>query len=144
MVDVNRLYGTWRLLSFTRRVVATGETTAVFGRSPRGVLSYSRDGRMSAILAKEERPRPADMALAKAEERIQLFDSMGAYAGTFTVDGDTVTHHVDISWNENWTGTDQVRKVRLEGDRLYIASNPQPDGTDGQIVVGELVWEKIK
>jgi len=138
------LYGTWRLLSFKLRVVATGATTQTFGMSPSGFLSYSRDGRMNAILVRDIRPRPADMARATAEERIELFDTMGAYAGTFTVDGDTVTHHVDISWNENWTGTDQVRKVRLEGDKLYISSDPAPSGIDGEMVAGELVWERVK
>lgn len=143
-LDVEKLYGTWKLVSFTQRIVATGETIDVFGRSPSGFLSYSRDGRMNAILVKDKRPRPADMAQATTEDKAQLFSSMYAYAGTFTVDGKTVTHHVDISWNENWTGTHQVRNVRLEGDRLYISTNPQSNGIDGKIVVGELVWEKVK
>ena len=143
-VDVKALYGTWKLVSFTQRVVATGQTTDVFGKAPSGFLSYSPDGRMNAILVKETRPRRADMAQATTEERAQLFNSMYAYAGTFTVDGNTVTHHVDISWNENWTGTHQVRNIRLEGNKLYIATNPQANGIDGTIMVAELVWEKVK
>jgi hypothetical protein len=138
------LYGTWRLLSFTQRYVATGEKIDVFGKTPRGFLSYSRDGRMSAILVKDGRPKPADMAKLTAEERAELLNTMYAYAGTFSSDGKTVTHHVDISWNENWTGTDQVRNIRLEGGKLYISTNPQPNGIDGRIIVGELVWEKVK
>jgi hypothetical protein len=138
------LYGTWRLLSFTQRVVATGEKTAVFGKTPRGFLSYSRDGRMSAILVKDGRPKPADMAKLTGEGRAELFNTMYAYAGTFTFDGKTVTHHVDISWNENWTGTSQVRNIRLEGGKLYISTNPQPNGIDDRIIVGELVWEKVR
>ena len=143
-LDVEKLYGTWKLVSFTQRYVATGETIDVFGKDPSGFLSYSRDGRMSAILVKDRRPRPADMAQTTTQDKAQLFGSMYAYAGTFTVDGNTVTHHVDISWNENWTGTHQVRNVRLEGDRLYISTNPQSNGIDGRIIVGELVWEKVK
>ena len=143
-LDVESLYGTWKLVSFAQRVVATGKTTDIFGSSPSGFLSYSRDGRMNAILVKDKRPRPVDMANATSEERAQLFSSMYAYAGTFTVDGDTVTHHVDISWNENWTGTDQLRNVRLEGDRLHISTNPQSSGLDEKIVVAELVWERVK
>jgi len=138
------LYGTWKLVSFTQRFVATGETIDVFGRNPKGFLSYSRDGRMNAILVKDVRPKQADMAQATTEDKVQLFSSMYAYAGTFTVDGNTVTHHVDISWNENWTGTDQVRNVRLDGDRLYISTDPQSNGIDGRIIVAELVWEKVK
>ena len=138
------LYGTWKLVSFTQRFVATGETIDVFGRNPKGFLSYSRDGRMNAILVKDVRPKQADMAQATTEDKVQLFSSMYAYAGTFTVDGNTVTHHVDISWNENWTGTDQVRNVRLDGDRLHISTDPQSNGIDGRIIVAELVWEKVK
>ena len=138
------LYGTWRLLSFTQRVVATGEKSDVFGKAPHGFLSYGRDGRMSAILAKDGRPKPTDMAKLTGEERTELFNTVIAYAGTFTFDGKTVTHHVDISWNENWTGTDQVRNIRLEGGRLYISTNPQPSGIDGKVMVAELIWEKVK
>ena len=143
-LDVAKLYGTWRLVSFTQRSVATGETVEVFGHSPTGFLSYSRDGRMNAILVKDKRPKLVDMAQATTDDKAQLFSSMYAYAGTFTVDGSTVTHHVDISWNENWTGTNQVRNVRLEGDRLYISTNPQSNGIDGKVMVAELVWEKVK
>ena len=91
------LYGTWKLVSFTQRVAATGETTEIFGSSPSGFLSYSRDGRMNAILVKDKRPRPVDMANVTSEERAELFSSMYAYAGTFTVDGDTVTHIMSTS-----------------------------------------------
>ena len=143
-LDVERLYGTWKLVSFTQRYVATGEMVDVFGKSPSGFLSYSRDGRMNAILVKDKRPSLADMAQATTQDKAELFSSMYAYAGTFTVEGNTVTHNVDISWNQNWTGTHQVRNVRLDGDKLYISTNPQSNGIDGRIMVAELVWERVK
>ena len=127
-LDIEKLYGTWKLVSFTQRVVATGMTTEIFGSSPRGFLSYSRDGRMNAILVKDKRPRPADMAHATSEDRAQLFSSMYAYAGTFTVDGNTVTHHVDISWNENWTGSDQFATSDLKATSSI--SPPTPNRAD--------------
>jgi hypothetical protein len=138
------LYGTWRLLSFTQRVVATGETSEAFGRSPRGFLNYGRDGRMYGILVRDDRPRPKDMSTVTTEQRAELLNTMISYAGSFTVDGNTVTHHVDISWNENWTGTNQVRHIALRGEKLYITTDPQPSGIDGRMVVAELVWEKVR
>jgi len=143
-LDVEKLYGTWKILSFTQHFVATDETIEVFGKNPTGFLSYTRNGRMNAILVSDTRPRPADMAQATTEDKAQLLTSMYAYAGTFTVDGNTVIHLIDVSWNENWTGTKQVRNVRLEDDRLYISTNPQSNGFDGKIIVGELVWERVK
>lgn len=142
--STEELYGTWRLLSVTGREEATGKTTDLIGKSPRGFLSYGRDGRMFAILTGSGRPKPTELKKVTDGQRAELFNTMVAYAGTFTVSGSTVTHHVDISWNENWTGTDQVRHVRIEGGKLHITSNPQPSGTDGRIVVAKLVWERVR
>jgi hypothetical protein len=47
-------------------------------------------------------------------------------------------------WSRTWTGAHQVRNVRLYGDKLYISTNPQSNGIDGRIIVGELVWERVK
>jgi hypothetical protein len=142
--EVEELYGTWRLVSFTRQVVTTGEKTDIFGKAPRGFLSYSRDGRMYAILVREERPKPADLANMTDQERTELFKTLIAYGGTFKFDGKAVTHQVDISWNENWTGTAQVRNARLEGRLLYITTNPQPSSMDGKPAISVLTWEKIQ
>src|SRR5712671_1062976 len=50
---------------------------------------------------------------------------VNASSGRYTVEGEKVVHHVDVSWNESWTGTDQVRFFKLEGDRLTITTAPQ-------------------
>jgi hypothetical protein len=99
---------------------------------------------MYAILVKDERPKPTDLAKMKDEERVELFKTVIAYGGTFTFDGKTVTHHIDISWNENWTGSAQVRNVRLEGRKLYISTNPLPGPIDGKPSIGVLIWEKVE
>lgn len=143
-VGSEELYGTWRLVSFTSQDVATGVKTDTFGKAPRGFLSYGRDGRMSALLVKGERPKPTDLAKVTNEERVELFKTMIAYAGTFSVEGNIVTHHVDISWNENWTGTSQVRNIKLVGRKLYITTNSQPSVRDGKPVIGVLEWEKVR
>ena len=138
------LYGTWRLVSFTGQDVATGVKTDTFGKAPRGFLSYGRDGRMSALLVKDERPKPTNLAKVTNEERAELFKTMIAYAGTYSVDGNVVTHQVDISWNANWTGTSQVRNIKLAGRKLYITTNPQPSVIDGKPIIGVLEWEKVQ
>jgi len=142
-MDIEQLYGTWRLLSFTRIVAATGERTQAFGKRPSGYLTYTRDGRMIALLVKEGRTKLADLSKATDQQRVELFNTVIAYAGTFTVDGDRVTHHVDVSWNETWTGSEQVRNISLEGRKLFIRSDPQASGFDGRQVLAELEWEKL-
>jgi len=116
----------------------------MLGHAPHGFLSYGRDGRMYAILARASRRRPADPENIAAGEAVELFNSLVSYAGTFTIHGNTVIHHVDISWNESWTGTDQVRHFTMEGDRLSISTDPAANGVDGEMIVWEVEWQKVR
>ena len=142
--QVEELYGTWRLVSWTRELVDTGERSDMLGKAPHGFLAYGRDGRMMGMIVRENRPKPADLAKLTDPERAELFKSMIAYGGTFKVEGSRVVHNVDISWNENWTGTAQVRNFRIEGRRLTISTEPQLSGIDGKRNIAVLVWEKIQ
>ena len=139
----NPLLGTWKLKSYMREVAATGERYNERGEHPSGYLSYSADGRMYAIITWDNRITPHDV-VPTDQERIKLFGSMISYAGTYTLDAEKVVHHVDISWNQNWTGTDQVRFYKLEGNTLTITSALAKNFTDGREGRSILVWERLK
>jgi hypothetical protein len=138
----NPLLGTWKLKSFVREVAATGERYNERGEHPNGYLGYAADGRMYAIITWDNRANPHDV-VATNEERIKLYGTMISYAGTYTVDAEKVIHHVDISWNQAWTGTDQVRFYKLEGNTLTITSAPALNPTDGRQGRSILLWEKL-
>jgi hypothetical protein len=141
--QVEQLYGTWRLVSWIREVVGTGERSEIFGKAPYGFLTYGRDGRMSAMIVRENRPKPLNYAKLTDQERIALFTSTIAYGGTFTVEGSRVVHHVDISWNEAWTDTIQVRHFHIDGRTLTIRTDPAASPIDGQQATAMLIWEKV-
>jgi hypothetical protein len=139
----NPVLGTWKLKSFVREVAATGEKYNQMGEYPSGYLSYSADGRMYAIGTADNRVKPLE-ANPTDEQRVKLHLTMFAYAGTYTVEGEKVVHHVDISWNQAWTGTELVRFYKLDGNILTIVTAPNKspvDGREGRVVV---VWEKVK
>jgi Lipocalin-like domain len=141
--DDGPLIGTWKLKQFVREVAGTGERYDQLGPHPEGVISYSKDGRMSVLLLAGDRVKPSG-DVPTSQEKVALFETMIAYAGTFTVDGGKIVHHVDLSWNGARAGTDQVRFYSLQGDILTIktAANKSPiDGRDG---IGILVFEKVK
>jgi hypothetical protein len=137
------LYGTWRLVSCTQTVIATGETIHLFGKAPSGFIQYGRDGRMMVLIVHEERPTPADLATMTDQERAELFRTMVAYSGTYTCDGKTVTHHVDISWNQVWTGTDLLRNITFDGRKAIFTTPPGPRSQDGKVAISVLTWEKL-
>ena len=138
----NPLVGTWKLKSYVREVAATGERYNERGEHPNGYLSYSADGRMYAIITWENRITPREV-VPTDEERIKLFSTMISYAGTYTFDAEKVVHHVDTSWNQNWTGTDQVRFYKLDGNTLTITSALSRNFTDGREGRSILMWEKL-
>jgi hypothetical protein len=137
------ILGTWKLQSLVFEVSATGQRSSPFGDHPDGYLSYSADGRMYAIGVVEDRPKPRDL-VPTDEEKVELQGSMFAYAGTYTADGEKVVHHVDISWNQSWTGTDLVRFYKLDGNTLTITTARAQSAIDGEEGEFILVWEKVQ
>ena len=95
------------------------------------------------MLLNSDRKKPAEM-VASTSEAEALFRSMAAYAGTYMIKGNQVIHRPDVSWNETWTGSDQIRNYKFDGERLILATAPSPDPFTGKMSVRTLVWEKIK
>src|ERR1035438_7174959 len=83
------IVGTWKLLSYWN-VSASGEKTAPYGEHPTGFITYTADGRMSAIISADGRKPMSitDRFTAGTEERAAALSSFLAYAGTYTFTGD--------------------------------------------------------
>jgi hypothetical protein len=139
------IYGTWKLVSEQIKYLDTGEIIdTAGGRVPSGYVTYGKDGRMMALLVRGVRPKPDSVATMTDQQRAALFGSMTAYGGTYTFDGSTMEHHIDISWNEVWTGTTQIRDVKRDGDKLVYTTRPAPFSANGRMIVGTIIWEKVK
>jgi hypothetical protein len=141
MTDAARLVGSWRMKSWTRKIVATGEVSDAMGADPIGYIAYHADGRMMATVFSRSRggfsgPRPT------SDEKIRLFDSMLAYVGRYTLADDKVIHHVEAAWNPGWQ-VDLVRPFTLDGNRLVISDAPSRDPLTGEEVVYRLEFEKV-
>jgi hypothetical protein len=87
---------------------------------------------MMTIFVSRDRHKPAGAALTPRESE-ELYKSLVSYTGTYTVQADKMVHHVDVSWNQAWTGTDQTRSYKFEGDRLILATTLSPDARDGKL-----------
>jgi len=112
------------MISWTSVILQTGERRDALGSNPTGSLVYTPE-RVTVFVLKTGRKRPTSLT-ATVEEKIALYDTMFVYAGTYTVYPDRVIHHLDMSWNEAWTGTEQVRFYKLQGNRLTFTSTRPP------------------
>src|SRR5215217_978460 len=141
MATADALLGTWKMVSWTREVVGTGQTSDAMGPNPIGYIAYHADGRMMALVLKRDRLAPAGPAPTD-QEKVKLFDTMLAYSATYTVEQDRVVHHVDAAWNPAWLG-DLVRPYTLDGDTLTISGAPSKDPVTGEDVIYRIVFKKL-
>jgi hypothetical protein len=140
--DKAKLLGTWTLVSAVREEIPSGVKTDNFGPDPHGFITYSPDGRMLALITRRERNRPAGTR-ASAEEAEALFRSMLSYGGTYTLEGGVVTHHVDISWNQSFTGDSQRRHYKFDGDLLILTTPQSLDPIDHKMSVRHMTWKRV-
>jgi len=123
--------------------LATGQKSETFGAHPSGFLSYGPDCRMQAIVIKEGRKAPASLVPTDAE-RIDLYNGLIAYAGTCSIKGDIVSHHIDAAWYQTWTGTTQSRHFKIDGKTLHIETLPNKSPRTGRDTTSVLVWTKVE
>lgn len=138
---VAELCGTWKLVEATRRVVNTDALDKIWGRRPSGLVTYGADGRVFAIVAYDDRVKPESFDKSTADEERKLYKSMLAFAGTYTFDGKTINHKVDISWNECWTGKSLLRHAKIMDSQLTLVTVPfrWADGIESVITS---VWKR--
>jgi hypothetical protein len=130
------LVGSWKLVSW--QVITEGQAKDLFGPKPKGYLILTREGRAMALTTAQNRT-PGE----GERERAALHKSMVAYTGRYRVEGAVFITSVDASWNEAWNGTEQRRRFKIEGDKLFIESAPAPSILfPGKMDFRRIVWER--
>src|SRR5216683_7465228 len=137
--DADGLIGTWKLVSW-QVIVENEPPQNVFGSHPKGFLILTREG-FSIVPATAENRRKG----MGDGERAALHKSMLSYSGKYRVEGNDLITVVDVSWNEEWNGTEQRRHFSIEGDKLFIESAPAPSILfPGKVDFRRIVWEREK
>ena len=135
----HQIVGTWKVVSLVTKFEG-GDTVEFFGSNPKGRLVLTPDHYLTIILTRANRSQ------AKSpDEKAALLDSMLAYSGKYTIEGDRITTHVDMSWNEIYTGPlqNQTRFFSLDGDKLIIRTGQIPSALrPGQKAEGILTLER--
>jgi hypothetical protein len=102
-----------------------GKITYPFGEHPLGYFVYDPTGHLSIqIMRMPARPPFAsgDDNKGTNEEVRAAYDAYMAYFGTYRVDekASILTHVVEGSLRPSYTGTEQPRPFKLDGDTLVI------------------------
>jgi len=119
------IVGAWKL---TDLILRRGDSVQrPLGDKPSGMLVYTPDGWVTALLTTEAGP-----GAELDEARAALLESLGgphgttAYAGRWERSADgAVLHHVQSSHHTPWVGTTLKRDVRRNGDDLDLTTSSQ-------------------
>jgi lipocalin-like protein len=136
------LHGTWKMVSQSQKVLDTGEVRAGRGSAPKGYVSFSPDGRVMGMIMNDKRPKPESVAKLTDQQRIELFNTMNAYAGTYKLDGNKLRYTFDLTHNEV-PARASVREIKIEGRKLTMVNEPAAATSDGKRVQTTTVWEKV-
>lgn len=144
---MDHLIGTWHLVEWTFTVNGERETRP-FGGNPVGLITYTADGRMWAALMDPARGQVPTRTLSAAPVRSRAAAAAGylSYAGTYTRNGDSIAHHVELSLNPNWVDTDEIRLISWadndDGSRDLVLSTPPTPTDTGRTAVNRLRWRR--
>ncbi len=133
------LIGSWKLDSFELRST-DGSISYPYGQDLTGYLFYNAEGYMSAAFMNSARGAKADGDLSEAG-RASTYDQFMAYTGPFEVNGDKITHFVEVSSLEAFIGSVQERWFKIDGDRLDLLTQALAVGSDAP--VGRLTWHRV-
>jgi len=129
-MSVPSVVGVWKLAGGATTDPSGSKVAVPYGPRGMGLVSLTADGRMMAVLV---------------DGRAKLPDGTkreySSYCGNYTFDGSTLITTVDAASDPGRMGSQQVRKVRLEGDRMILV--PPDREENGVMLHRELTWERV-
>lgn len=139
-VTAEDLVGAWKLRRWEIAYPATGKVSLPFGEDAVGLIVYTPDGWMSAVLSRPHRGRFSTPVVPKAPEaeKARAFDGYMHYAGRYRVVQGDVHHEVEFALNMQLIGTTQIRIAEREGDSLTLSGEEPLEG--GEMRRHRLQW----
>lgn len=143
MLKADDLVGAWELVRWEIGYSDGREVSLPYGEDAEGMIMYTPNGYMSAVLRPRKRGPVSTQYVrqAPAEEKAKLFDTLMYYGGPFRIEGNDVIHCVEHALNPDLAGTEQVRHVAFDGDILYLTGEEKIEGHD-LVRLHKVTWRR--
>jgi len=139
--EIDKLVGTWKLVSASSKTSKGEQGEAPYGLNPAGFLTYTAEGRVTALISYGGRKALSGTG-GTVEEQAEAFKTFLAYAGRYTLAGDKVTHTIEVSSIQNYVDRNLVRSIQFQDDRLILITPPTL--VNGKIQTVELIWQRLQ
>jgi hypothetical protein len=87
--------------------------------------------------------KPSASPKATETEAAELYRTMVAYAGRYSVDGNKLTNKIEVSWNQAWNGTSQMRFFEVKDGRLTIKTQAFVSPFLNKQIVATLIFDRV-
>jgi hypothetical protein len=124
------IVGTWKLLHASALDAAGTARPSPYGGKALGRVVFTADGRMMSVVCDGRPELPAGVGR-----------EYSSYCGNYTYDGAKLVTRVDAASDPSRIGSDQVRGVRFEGERIVLIPPPRRTGESEEH--REITWERI-
>jgi hypothetical protein len=124
------IVGTWKLVHATARNAAGAVRPSPYGGKALGRVTFTADGRMMSVVYDGRKELPSGVSR-----------EYSSYCGNYTYDGEKLVTRVDAASDPSRIGSDQVRGVRFEGDRMVLIPPTRQIGESEEH--REITWERI-
>jgi len=140
----DKIVGTWKLVSASSKAASGEQNEPPYGSNPAGLLTYTEDGRVSAMISYDGRKLLSAGAKPPTllEEQAEAFKTFLAYGGRYRLNGDKVIHSIEISSIQNYVNRELVRTLTFQGDQIILITPPTM--VNGKMQRIELVWRRIE
>jgi Lipocalin-like domain len=124
------IIGTWRLVKAEAHDPYGKPLPAPYGGKAMGRVTFNAEGRMMAVVCDGRPYLPPDVKR-----------DYSSYCGNYKFDGTRLVTRVDAASDPARLGSDQVREVSFDGERMILRPPPRQSGDRTEQRV--LTWEKI-
>ncbi|HEV2335228.1 MAG TPA: lipocalin-like domain-containing protein, partial [Stellaceae bacterium] len=132
--------GVWRLVGGYAIAQESSERVELFGNDPIGYAVFEPGGRMMVIAAASDR-----IPGVSTPEMAQLFKSMVAYSGKWSIDSEKFVTEVDLASDPSWIGNAQVRYYAFDGQTLSLRTAPlEHPSFPGMKAIVYADWRKVE
>jgi hypothetical protein len=124
------LVGGWRLSAWYAEG-SDGERNYPMGENAEGMIMYTPDGWVTAVIHAGARQPTSDSGTANA--------SYFNYCGRWRLDGDAVIHTIEHALDQSIVGAEVRREIKLDGDMLNFTGAGAVDGATNIII-----WQRTR
>ena len=124
------IVGTWKLLHATALDAAGTARPAPYGGKALGRVTFTADGRMMSVVCDGRKELPPGVSR-----------EYSSYCCNYTYNGEKLVTRVDAASDPSRIGSDQVRGVRFEGERMVLIPPPRRAGASEEY--REITWERL-